>query len=507
MSKSASPSSSPATLVWLRNDLRLADNPALHVAAGRPGPVIPVFIWEPEEEDPWRPGAASAWWLHHSLASLDEQMRARGSRLLIRRGPSLSVLRALARETGADTVLWNRRYEPALLARDRKAKEELRSVGLAAHTFNAALLYEPWALRSEPGTGFQVFTPFWRACVASGAPPEPLAAPATLRAPRHWPASLPVLELRLLPVFDWAAGIRATWTPGELGAQDRLQRFLREAVSAYDGERNHPDVEGTSRLSPHLHFGEIGPRQIWHAIRDQLTAHDADRGVGADTYVKELGWREFAYHLLFHYPHTTDQPLRPAFSKFAWEPDPKVLRAWQRGRTGYPLVDAGMRQLWRTGWMHNRVRMIVASLLVKDLLQPWQNGAAWFWDTLVDADLANNTLGWQWTAGCGADAAPFFRIFNPVLQGERFDPNGNYIRQWVPELKGLSSKHVHAPWRAPASALREAGITLGREYPAPLIDHEVARARALAAYARVRAAGSPTPGAKAKTATRRSSGP
>ena len=475
---------SAASIVWLRNDLRLADNPAVVAAIHRGGPIIPLFVWAPEEESPWAPGAAARWWLHQSLLQLDADLRERGSRLIIRRGPSLAALRAVVREVGATAVFWSRRYEPRVIARDSAIKAALRADGLAVDTFNAALLIEPWALRTKAGNPFQVFAPFWKACLAAPEPSLPVPAPSALVAPRHWPATGTITELELESKIDWAAGMRAAWNPGERGAAVRLKRFLDDGLARYRDERDRPDRIGSSRLSPYLRFGELSPRQIWHAVQARA-AIDRKAGISgsAEVYLREIGWREFAYHLLFHFPHTTDAPLRGEFAHFPCADDSASLRAWQRGRTGYPIVDAGMRELWTTGWMHNRVRMIAASFLVKDLLLPWQAGARWFWNTLVDADLANNTLGWQWTAGCGADAAPYFRIFNPITQGGKFDPRGDYVRQWVPELQRLPNGFVHEPWAAPPSLLQRAAVRLGLDYPLPIIEHATARQRALAAFA------------------------
>lgn len=433
-------------IVWFRLDLRLADNPALDAASKRGSPVIPVFIWAPEEEGKWPPGAASRWWLHESLKALDATLRKDGLRLIIRRGPTFAALQALMKDTGADVVFWNRRYEPALVERDKKIEAAVRT-----ETFNSALLFEPGDVSNAAGKPYRVFTPFWRACTARGAVTWSMPKPSKLVAPGCWPKSVALDDLGLEARIDWAKTMRATWQPGEAGARAELKRFLHGTIGQYNTDRDRPDLHGTSRLSPHLHFGEIGPRQIWNAAHDHPSP-------SAQGYLRQLVWREFAHHLLFHFPHTTDEPLRVEFARFSWRRDAKGLRAWQRGQTGYPIVDAGMRELWATGWMHNRVRMVVASFLVKDLLIPWTEGARWFWDTLVDADLANNTLGWQWVAGCGADAAPFFRIFNPHTQGEKFDPVGEYVRRWVPEFE--TSK-----------------------YPRPVVAHAKARDRALAAFA------------------------
>jgi deoxyribodipyrimidine photo-lyase len=458
------------TLLWFRQDLRLADNPALEAAAAAGGAVIPVFLHAPHEEQPWAPGAAARWWQHESLAALAGDLERRGSRLILRPvdpgQSSIAALLALAAETGAVAVHWNRRYEPAVLERDRAAKRTLRERGLMAESHNAVLLTEPWEVRNQSGQPFQVFTPFWRHVLRELSPPPPRPARAQLAAPERWPASAPLESLDLQPRIPWYAGMVAEWQPGEAGAARQLDRFLEEAWARYRDGRDLPAVRGTSRLSPHLHHGEISPRQIWHALARAAEGRREDAaGWRSSQFVAELGWREFAHHLLFHFPQTTDQPLRAEFARFPWHEDATLLEAWQRGRTGIPLVDAGMRELWHTGWMHNRVRMVVASFLVKNLLQPWQAGARWFWDTLVDADLAANTLGWQWSAGCGADAAPYFRIFNPMSQAERFDPDGAYVARWVPD-RGSA------------------------RYPQPIVDLRASRNAALAAYRTLRA-GSP----------------
>lgn len=462
------------TIVWFRRDLRLADQDAMLAALARGGAIIPVFIWAPEEEAPWAPGAASRWWLHESLHALDTSLRKRGSALVIRRGPSLDVLQQLIKETGATAVYWNRLYEPAAIARDRTVKTALRADGIEAKSFNSALLYEPWTIQTQAGKPYQVFTPFYRACQALDAPSTPRPSPAQLPSAPIIP-SMSVGDLGLLPSIKWYDGMAATWKPGEDGALERLDSF-RPRAPRYKMERDRPDFVSTSRISPHLHFGEISPRQVWWTIRK------AHPGGSAEPYLRQLIWREFAHHLLYHFPHTPTEPLRPEFTRFPWAENAHALKAWQKGRTGYPIVDAGMRELWHTGWMHNRVRMIVASFLVKDLLIPWQAGAAWFWETLVDANLANNTLGWQWTAGCGADAAPYFRIFNPILQGEKFDPDGAYVKKWVHELASMPSRLVHRVMEVDRQALSDAGITLGVHYPAPIVDHNSARDAALIAY-------------------------
>lgn len=479
-------------IVWFRLDLRLQDNPALHAAIARGGAVIPVYVLDDDAEGRWAPGGASRWWLHQSLSALDAALRERGSRLIVARGDSGSVLTALLKETGADAIYWNRRYEPALISRDARLGRAWLAAGVDAKGFNGSLLNEPHTIANKQGRPFQVFTPYWRHCLTLPVA-EPLELPAgRTPAPATWPTSLPLDALELRPRIPWDSEFPDTWRPGEGGAATRLRMFADRAMAAYSEQRNTPGIDGTSMLSPHLHFGEVSPRQIWAEVHSL----SGDSGLltpskGAMVFLSEVGWREFGYHLLFHFNHTPEQPLRADFARFPWRPDPtgELLRAWQRGRTGYPIVDAGMRQLWRTGWMHNRVRMVAGSFLVKHLRLPWTAGAEWFWDTLVDADLASNTLGWQWTAGCGADAAPYFRVFAPVLQGQKFDPAGDYVRRWVPELARLPARHLHAPWEAPRAVLEAAGVRLGDTYPRPIVDHAEARAEALAAFRSLRGAG------------------
>jgi deoxyribodipyrimidine photo-lyase len=473
-------------LVWFRRDLRLADNPALATALARHAQVIPVFVHAPEEEAPWPPGAAQRVWLQHSLAALDGALRTLGSRLLLRHGPSLAALRRLVAETEASAVYWNRLYEPAITARDRDIKQALRTDGLEAESFNAALLAEPWTLQTRQAGPYRVYTPFARA-LRQTAIEAPQPAPRRLPAVSGKLLSEPLESLALLPRVRWDRALIAHWQPCEDGAGQALRRFLKQGLAGYREGRNLPGEPFVSRLSPHLHFGEIGPRQLWQAVQSQAAgAPEAGLAAGAETFLNELIWREFAHHLLYHFPHTPEQPLDARFARFPWADNDGALAAWQRGRSGIPIVDAGMRELWQTGWMHNRVRMIVASFLTKNLLLPWQHGARWFWDTLLDADLASNTLGWQWTAGCGADAAPYFRIFNPVLQGARFDPLGRYVRRWVPELSRLPDRWIHQPWAAPGAERAVAGIELGVDYPLPLADLAETRERALAAYATLR---------------------
>jgi deoxyribodipyrimidine photo-lyase len=471
--------------MWFRADLRLADNPAL-AAAARTGAVVPVFIWAPEEEGNWPPGAASRWWLQASLRSLDGALRRTGSRLILARGRAADTLIRLAQQTGARVLFFNRRYEPAALVQEATVTAQARAAGIEVASFNSGLLFEPKQLTSSTGKPYRVFGHFWRAMLAAPEPEPPVPAPHELTAPARWPESVPLEQLRLESGDGLGAGLRCAWQPGEAGAAAALQRFLRRSLNGYESERDFPSSQATSRLSPCLHFGEISPRQIWRAVKRHPAADKPISGSGAQAFLRELAWREFAYHLLVHFPHTAEAPLREEFARFGWRNNARALEAWQHGRTGYPLVDAGMRELLATGWMHNRVRMIAASFLVKHLLLPWLAGARWFWERLVDADLASNTLNWQWVAGCGADAAPFFRIFNPVVQGRRFDPDGDYVRRWVPELARLPARWIHQPWAAPAAELRKAGVVLRKTYPRPVVDHAAARSRALTAFAAMR---------------------
>jgi len=466
-------------IVWFRQDLRLADNPALAAAIATGRPVVPIYILDDHAPGPWRPGGASRWWLHHSLRSLSDRLAAGGSGLVLRHGPAGPILGHLVSETGARAVFWNRLYDPWAVRRDTAIKADLTAQGVTVTSLNGALLFEPSRILSRNGKPLRVFTPFWRACLATPAPERPIAAPVRFR-PGPLPIDDRLEDWRLLPTKpDWAGGLRETWQPGEPAGLRRLTAFVDDALARYRDGRDRPDRGDTSRLSPHLHFGEISVRQVWHA------ASVAPPEL-AGPFLRQIGWREFCHHLLHQTPSMPDEPLDRRFAGFAWSDDEQSLSAWHRGRTGYPLVDAGMRELWQTGWMHNRVRMIVASFLTKHLLLRWQDGERWFWDTLVDADLANNAAGWQWVAGCGADAAPYSRIFNPVLQGEKFDPDGNYVRRFVPELASLPADAIHQPWTASATVLADAGVRLNQSYPRPMIDHAAARRRALQAFARSR---------------------
>lgn len=488
VSPSPSPPAVPTTLVWFRNDLRLADHAALTHAAER-GAVVPVFVWAPDEEGEWAPGGAHRWWLHESLQTLDAALREKGSRLVLRQGASLDEIQAVCAATGADRVVWQTRYAPALRRRDEDVKAALQNAGIETRQFAGRILHDPEAIRTGSGGPYKVFTPFWKKCRDEMTVGEPLHVPrmGNSKAPEAWPDSVDLDALGLTPEaqdgVDWAAGMRETWTPGETGALDRLDTFLDEALIDYDEARDVPADHGTSMLSPHLHWGEVSPRTVWARTNDRVT--NGPTPEAADAFLREVGWREFSYHVLHHFPETPTEPLKEKYAAMPWRRTPSYVEAWQRGRTGYPIVDAGMRQLWEIGWMHNRVRMVVASFLAKDLLVPWQEGARWFWDTLCGGDLANNTLNWQWAAGCGADAQPFFRIFNPVSQSRKHDPDGAYLRRWLPELADLPDKHIHAPWEAPDDVLSEAGVTLGETYPEPIVDHADRREKALDALKQV----------------------
>lgn len=479
--------SRPLAIVWFRSDLRLQDHPALHHAIEEGYSVLPIFIFSPCEECEWAIGGASRWWLHHSLKSLDESLQQRGSRLFIFKERSLKTLLRLIEQNGVKAVFWNRRYEAEALVRDRNIKEVLKSQNIEVQSFNASLLHEPWTIQNQSELPFQVFTPFWKKALSITHPSPSLPAPRSLSRPPDLQESIPLEALELLPKIPWDQEFYHHSKPGEEGAHQNLERFLESSFHSYSDNRNHPSERGTSRLSPHLHFGEISPRQIWNRA---ATLFDKDDSWKSNQYITEVGWREFAYHLLFHFSKTPLEPMRKDFERFEWKKiHPPHLEAWQRGKTGIPMVDAGMRELWRTGWMHNRVRMIVGSFLVKNLRYPWIEGARWFWDTLIDADLAANTLGWQWTAGCGADAAPYFRIFNPVSQGEKFDPEGNYVRRWVPELAPLPADWIHHPWEAPAEVLQKADVTLGVTYPHPIVCLKKTREEALDAFQKLKSNG------------------
>jgi len=465
-----------ASLVWLRLDLRLGDHAALNAAVERGHAVTLLFVLPPEGDRAWLGGAASNWWLHHSLAALSRAVAERGGRLILRKGDSAEQVAQAAVQCGADAVFCHRIVDPGEGVRLNRVRDSLKARGISLRVFAPNLLVEPGTVMNRSGEPFKVFTPFCKTALTIP-PATPVPPPASINGSGAALTSLLLDDLGLLPKHGRAEGLRGHWTPGEAGAWHRLKAFLDTPVTRYPEDRDVPGVEGTARISPHLHFGEISARTLFHeaALRTE-TAGLAGALRGGEAWLRQLYWREFAHHLLFHFPHLAAEPMRPGFSAFPWREDAALLDVWRRGYTGYPMVDAGMRELGRTGWMHNRVRMVAASFLVKHLLQPWQTGAAWFMDTLVDADLASNTLGWQWTAGCGPDAAPYFRVFNPALQGMRFDPDGAYVRRWVPELAALDAKQIHAPGGPPPCG----------GYPRPMVEHAGARQRALLAYAQVR---------------------
>jgi deoxyribodipyrimidine photo-lyase len=474
------------TIVWFRQDLRLSDHPAFTAAldnvAERDPRIIPVYILD--EVSPQLGGAAQ-WWLHHSLAALARDLAARGSRLVLRRGDPETEITKLQQETGATAVYWNRRFEPVAIRHDQAIKTQLKASGINAQSFPGNHLHDPWRVLNRQGKPFRVFTPYWKALITAGIDVPPLSSlPNALPPVPPNIASMPLEMLGLLPDILWDRAFPEHWQPGEHGAWESLAAFLPKIESYAEG-RNALDGQGVSRLSPHLRFGEITPRQISAALFARYP-HPLEVP-GVEHFLRELGWREFGAYLLYHDPQSGTEPLNPRFAAFPWRDAPNDLSAWQRGETGIPVVDAAMRSLWATGWMHNRARMIVASFLTKNLLIDWRCGADWFMDTLVDADLASNTAGWQWTAGTGADAAPFFRIFNPILQAEKFDPHGDFIRQWLPELTLADNKTLFAPWQATDSALSKAGIRLGETYPEPIVDLAASRRRALDTFAQIKA--------------------
>lgn len=478
-------------IVWFRQDLRVHDNPALHEALAEGLVPLPFYVLPAQDAGDFTPGAASRWWLNYSLLQLQKNLKALRLQLILRRGNTVEELQEIAKNSGARALFYNRRYEPAAIQEQKAVEDALAADGLSCHSFNGCLLIEPWDLETSTGGPYKVYTPYSKAAFKHLQQLQPCPPREDEKQPKALGTgnftSLKLEELALLPKIRWDAGLEKRWLPGEQSALQRLEHVVESVASDYDETRNLPDIDGTSALSPHLHFGEISPRHVWCTLREKLARVRSETArQGLFTLQKELLWREFANHLIYHFPHTTVKPLNPAYSRMPYRKEKRALQAWQKGQTGYPIVDAGLRQLWETGWMHNRVRLITASFLVKHLLIDWREGAAWFWDTLVDADLANNTMNWQWIAGSGADASPYYRIFNPVTQGEKFDPEGNYVRRFVPELKDVPARYIHQPWEAPAEVLAQAGVELGKTYPRPIVDHQEARERALGAYAAVK---------------------
>ena len=464
-------------IVWFRQDLRVRDNPALIAAHKTKRPIVPLYILDDHNSGSWKMGGASRWWLHQSLGALNNSLN---KKMVFEAGDPLPVLENLMKETGATEVYWNRCYEPWRIQRDKQIKDTLTG----ARSYNGSLLFEPHTVLKDDGTPYKVFTPFYKkGCLGRAPkPPEPKNAPHNLNL-LDYKAGLQLDDLKLMPDIKWYLQMEKLWQPGEAGAQERLKTFTEIGLTGYKEGRNFPSQEHVSRLSPHLHFGEISPNEAWYGAQAAMVAQGCEKD--GEHFMSELGWREFSNSLLFHFPNLPIKNLQSKFDAFPWQNDDKALRAWQTGNTGYPIVDAGMRELWQTGYMHNRVRMIVGSFLVKNLLLHWHHGEEWFWDTLLDADLANNSASWQWIAGCGADAAPYFRIFNPITQGQKFDPDGAYTRKYVPELSALPDKFLYCPWEAPSEVLRQAKITLGETYPMPIVDLKKSRERALESFKQV----------------------
>ena len=467
------------TIMWFRQDLRVRDNPALNAAVERKGKILPVYILDDDNSGEWKMGGASRVWLHHALNDLSESLNGH---LQVFNGNPKDILQGLIEEHDVDSIYWNRCYEGWRIERDKDIKSHFSDQNIEVESCNGSLLWEPWQIKNQQGAMYKVFTPFYRkGCLNEPEPREPLNKPQYISCVQHENSKKKIDELSLLPeTLDWHKPIESEWDMSEEGAHNRLQDFLDEGLNNYKEGRNFPDKDNVSRLSPYLHFGQISPHTVWHNARQYSISNGLEKDM--DHFCSELGWREFSYSLLYHVPDFPRKNWQEKFDHFPWDKNDKALTAWQKGQTGYPIVDAGMRELWYTGYMHNRVRMIVGSFLVKNLMLHWHHGEEWFWDCLVDADLANNSASWQWIAGCGADAAPYFRIFNPLTQGQKFDPDGNYIRRWVPELEKMPDKHLNAPWDAPENVLEYAGVELGKDYPKPIIDLKASRERALEAF-------------------------
>ena len=468
------------SILWFRVDLRLSDNPAFQKAIELGKPIIPIYILDDDDANNRKLGVASKWWLHNSLQSIHSELEKIGSKILFFKGNAEDVIKKIIDETDADTILWNRRYEPWAVKRDKSIKENLISQSKNVFSFNGSLLYEPWEIKSKIGNPLKVFTPFKRALLNKGDVFEVSKSPNTIQSPSLWPSSLNIDDLDLVKNKSSTNKFANSWKPGSKTAKAKLISFKKNNIHNYNKDRDIPSVLGTSKLSPHLRFGEISPKEIFIAMND-LEEND-----GVLTYKSEIIWREFAHNLLWYFPDIHEKPIKNEFSKFTWDKSQSNFDLWTKGMTGYPIVDAGMRELWSTGWMHNRIRMVTASFLTKHLLLPWQMGEKWFWNTLLDADPASNTSGWQWVSGSGADAAPYFRIFNPIIQGQKFDPKGEYVKKFIPELKNLPSKFIHEPWKADSALLKKSDIKLGETYPLPIVDHKFARERALKKYEEIR---------------------
>lgn len=464
------------SICWFRYDLRIHDNPALYNAA-KEGLVLPIYILDDTNHGEWEMGGASKVWLYHSLVALNQKLE---NNLIFRKGNPIAILTELVNFHKIENIHWNRCYEPWQIDRDKKFKKIFEDQGIKVKSYNSSLLWEPWDILKNDGTPYKVFTPFYKnGCLGGAHPRPPLPKPERISYIKN-NNSTNIKDLKLLPKIEWNKKFERYWSIGEDAAYKKFDDFLEFGLKDYKEGRNFPCKNNVSRLSPYLHFGEISPNYIWHKVISQ-----ENKGYikDIDHFCSELGWREFSYYLLYHFPDLPTQNLNSKFDFFPWREDEKILKLWQQGKTGIPIVDAGMRQLWETGYMHNRVRMIVGSFLVKNLLLHWRYGEKWFWDCLVDADLANNSASWQWIAGCGADAAPYFRIFNPITQGQKFDPEGIYTRKFVPELRNLPDEYLFNPWEASKHILEKAGIILGRDYPKPIVDLKESRNRALMAFA------------------------
>lgn len=468
----------PLIVVWFRQDLRLTDNPALQAALETEYEILPLYILDDKNSGEWKMGRASRWWLHNSLIKLNTSL---DGNLCLQKGDALEYLQEFIKRNNVHSIYWNRCYEPWRVQRDTIIKSTLTSLGITVKTFNGSLLFEPHKILKNDGTPYKVFTAFYKnGCLAKNLEP---------RLPNKTPIknlnfrktnSLCINDLGLMPKITWYRQMEQEWTPGEEGAFQKLQDFIENGLSNYKEGRNYPALSNVSRLSPHIHFGEISLNTIWHTVKAAMIEKGCEKD--GEHFLSELGWREFSYNLLYYFPKMPDKNMNVKFDTFPWHQNEYVLKCWQEGKTGYPIIDAGMRELWQTGYMHNRVRMIAGSFLVKNLLLHWKHGEKWFWDTLVDADLANNSASWQWIAGCGTDTVPYFRIFNPVTQGKKFDNNGTYIRQYIPEISKLPDEFIHTPWEAPDYVLQSAGIELGTVYPWPIIDLKLSREKALAAF-------------------------
>ena len=469
--------------MWFRQDLRITDNPALNEACKK-GEVLPIYIHDNHNNGEKKIGSASKWWLHQSLNSLNKSLEGK---LITVAGNPLEILPQIISKSEVQQVNWNRNYEPWQINRDKILKSNLEKSGVNILTFNGSLLWEPWTILNQSGLPYKVFTPFYRkGCLNADSPRTPIQKPNEMKFTNLKDVNQGIDSLKLMPKVNWHGSMEKSWEPGEGGASKNLNSFLKDHVQNYKVGRDFPGAKGTSRLSPHLHFGEISPNQVWHAA---LSNQNIEK-IGKDLYhyLSELGWREFSYYLLYHFPHITDRNFNEKFDKYPWSSGGSKYKAWKKGLTGVPIVDAGMRELWQTGYIHNRVRMIVGSYLVKNLNIDWRDGESWFWDCLVDADLAANCASWQWVAGSGADAAPFFRIFNPVLQGEKFDINGDYVKKYCPELSKVPKEYLHKPWEASSETLLESGVELGNNYPKPIVDLRKSRAEALELYKHVKGA-------------------